>query len=378
MYVFLQTRDNCVEMNSGQISAVKSEGKFIYKWDIDESLKSVFLKNRMEIIQTAPEIALVSPEISLSPFNFFIVLLELKPKLTHQTSEPGDLLIYLGTLSNVPMNVAATLAKVKLRSVSILKNDDEVIPIQRGHFTSRLTERCKQAGILEYIYVVEQRIRIDGKDILVLNGKLAILCEITIYDDSLVEKHCALEDTHKFTDNDNFEKFLNNEKFSDVKFILHTEEFYAHKNLLANKSEVFAAMFDHNMTENVQVIVEIEDIAAEVFRELLRYIYAGQVNGIRKNAEKLLIAADKYALEELKNVCAKYLCEDLSIYNVLKYINIADTYSVNDLRKKALDFIVNHAEDIVDIPGIKIEDLPEDIIGEVIHRLASQGKYFRK
>lgn len=99
---------------------------------------------------------------------------------------------------------------------------------------------------------------------------------------------------------------------------------------------------------------------------------------MRKNARELFLAADKYALEELKIMCVKYLCENLSVNNVLEYVNFADTYGVDKLKEQALDFIISHAEDIVNIAGIKMKDLPEDTIGEVIRRLASIGKHFQK
>jgi speckle-type POZ protein len=70
-------------------------------------------------------------------------------------------------------------------------------------------------------------------------------------------------------------------------------EFQAHKAVLAARSPVFAAMFEHEMEERKQGRVEITDVETEVLREMLRFIYTGKAGGLDKMADDLLAAADK-------------------------------------------------------------------------------------
>lgn len=47
------------------------------------------------------------------------------------------------------------------------------------------------------------------------------------------------------------ENFVGEEKFSDVSLHIDGTKFHVHKIILASKSPVFAAMFDHQMKENI-------------------------------------------------------------------------------------------------------------------------------
>ena len=98
-------------------------------------------------------------------------------------------------------------------------------------------------------------------------------------------------------------------ELSDVTFNVRCQEFRAHKTILAARSPVFAAMFKHPSKEKLSGIVNVPDIEPGVFKELLRYIYTGQVplQRMDKLAIGLLAAADKYLLEKLKQACRDHL-----------------------------------------------------------------------
>ncbi|KAL5510523.1 hypothetical protein EMCRGX_G006083 [Ephydatia muelleri] len=54
----------------------------------------------------------------------------------------------------------------------------------------------------------------------------------------------------------------------------------------------------------------------EVMQEMLTYIYTGKAPNLKKMADSLLSAADKYALDRLKVMCEEALCANLNIENV--------------------------------------------------------------
>lgn len=83
------------------------------------------------------------------------------------------------------------------------------------------------------------------------------------------------------------------QKFSDVILSVSGREYYAHKAILAARSPVFAAMFEHEMEEKKQNRVEITDMEHDVLKEMLKFIYSGKVSLLEKMADDLLAAADK-------------------------------------------------------------------------------------
>lgn len=84
-----------------------------------------------------------------------------------------------------------------------------------------------------------------------------------------------------------------NPNFSDVTLTCGNREFKMHKAILASRSAVFSAMFEHQMLEGKSNRVQIEDVDSDVMTEVLRFIYTGKINNIDKMADLLLPAADK-------------------------------------------------------------------------------------
>jgi speckle-type POZ protein len=92
---------------------------------------------------------------------------------------------------------------------------------------------------------------------------------------------------------DDLSILFESQKFSDVLLVVNGREYYAHKAILAARSPVFAAMFEHEMEEKKQNKVEITDMDHEVLREMLRFIYTGKATNLEKMDADLLAAADK-------------------------------------------------------------------------------------
>jgi speckle-type POZ protein len=66
-----------------------------------------------------------------------------------------------------------------------------------------------------------------------------------------------------------------------------------HKAILASRSAVFSAMFEHQMIEGKSNRVKIDDVDPDVMTEVLRFIYTGRINNIEKMSDLLLPVADK-------------------------------------------------------------------------------------
>ena len=160
----------------------------------------------------------------------------------------------------------------------------------------------------------------------------------------LKEKEC-----HSLANN--LEQMLESSHFSDVHFTVKGQIFHGHKNILVASSPVFAAMFKHDMVENIKGSVVIEDIEPTVFKEILRFMYSGNVERLEDMVFELAVAADMYRLDGLKVMCEMHLWKTLTKNNAIDVLEYADKYRAAELKKYALEFITAHAADVITMEG---------------------------
>ena len=138
-----------------------------------------------------------------------------------------------------------------------------------------------------------------------------------------------------------------NSQFADVQLYCGGREFQCHKAILAARSQVFQAMFSHDMEEKKNCRVEVKDVEPEVMAELLRFIYTGKTAAnLESMAADLLAAADKYALERLKVMCEEALCNGLTVENVCDVLKIADLHSAEQLKAQVDQRSAGHLVEI--------------------------------
>jgi len=81
---------------------------------------------------------------------------------------------------------------------------------------------------------------------------------------------------------------------ADATLIVGGHEIKAHKAILAARSPVFFAMFEHESTREAQDgRVVIIDADVESIEQMLKYIYYGDISGIDGIEDKMLAVADK-------------------------------------------------------------------------------------
>jgi hypothetical protein len=113
-----------------------------------------------------------------------------------------------------------------------------------------------------------------------------------------------------------------------------------HKSILVSRSPVFNAMITNDMTESRQGFAEITDFDFNIMRQILRFIYCGEVESMDKIARDLIFAAEKYQLDELKEMCKENILMNLSDINVVEVLQIADKIpDCESLFEKAVRFV---------------------------------------
>ncbi|CAL5064801.1 unnamed protein product [Urochloa decumbens] len=108
---------------------------------------------------------------------------------------------------------------------------------------------------------------------------------------------------------------------ADVSFEVEGETFAAHWLVLAARSPVFKAALYGEMAESkASSVVEIEDMRAPTFRSMLDYMYHGTLPAAatpEMELQHLYVAADRYGLDTLKEMCEEVLCASVSVSTVL-------------------------------------------------------------
>uniref|UniRef100_A0A1I7X095 BTB domain-containing protein n=1 Tax=Heterorhabditis bacteriophora TaxID=37862 RepID=A0A1I7X095_HETBA len=116
---------------------------------------------------------------------------------------------------------------------------------------------------------------------------------------------------------EDYQRLFRDDLLTDFTIRVCGREIKAHRAILAARSPVFQAMLMHEDTnETKSGVLEICDLDYDVVYEMVYYIYCGRCQReISDIASDLLIAADKYRLEELKR--AVQVCQYI-FYFLLK------------------------------------------------------------
>lgn len=111
-------------------------------------------------------------------------------------------------------------------------------------------------------------------------------------------------------------------------------EIRAHKVILASRSSVFATMFSrNNYKEASNSVVNVYDVSFVTAQQLIHFIYCGNVRHLnQESAMHLLYAAEKYDIEDLKNICVRYLSSHLTHDTAAHVEAIADSFNLHRLK----------------------------------------------
>ncbi|XP_051055225.1 speckle-type POZ protein-like [Phodopus roborovskii] len=222
---------------------------------------------------------------------------------------------------------------------------------------------------------------LDHEYWLLPEDQLTLFCKVTVFQDSFsicdqIGKPPGIQ-VPKCMMADELGELWENSLFTDCSLVVAGQEFHAHKAILAARSPVFRAMFQHDMKENRTNCVEIHDMEPQVFQAMMGFIYTGKAPDLHSMADALLAAADKYGLERLKVMCEDALCRDLSVENAAHILFLADFYSADQLKTQTLDFIMAHASEVSETSSWKtmVGSYPH-LVAESFHGMAlTQGPF---
>ena len=149
----------------------------------------------------------------------------------------------------------------------------------------------------------------------------------------------------------NLFELLEKESLADIQFVFKDDKVPAHSIVIAASSPVFAAIFEGGRFQEGQTrTVNIEDIDSRVFRKLLRFLYTGSSGPSKQDPsddlQALFLAADKYQVDALKEICEQFLICQLETETVLGHLEWAHLYGAEKLKEVAVTYIVKRRNEV--------------------------------
>ncbi|XP_051012897.1 speckle-type POZ protein-like [Acomys russatus] len=229
------------------------------------------------------------------------------------------------------------------------------------------------------MFILQDFLLSQAEDLLPEND-LTLLCKVTMVQDTYNISEENLTPAIKVprcTFADDLGELWETSRFTDCSLLVGGHKFRAHKAILATRSPVFRAMFEHDMKEKQKDRIEIQDMEPQVFKEMMGFIYTGKAPNLHSLAPGVLAAADRYGLEQLKVMCEDALCRHLSVENAAHTLFLADLHSAQQLKMEALGFITVHASEVSETSGWKeMGEAHPHLLAEAFQSLASaQGPW---
>jgi speckle-type POZ protein len=197
------------------------------------------------------------------------------------------------------------------------------------------------------------------------NGRATVMCAVSVLDDYTLT---SIADAPPLQEKkgiaallsevgDHLGCLLDSAALSDVSFVVGGDDeappLRAHRAILAARSPVFKAQFCGHMleanTDAPSLIITVPDMDSETFKTMLRFMYTDNLPaGLGHDDEgedeallSLLAAADRYALDRLKLLCAQKLLSNMTVDTVATLLDCAETYNCPDLKTMCIEFVLD-------------------------------------
>ncbi|KAL1217091.1 Signal peptide peptidase-like 4 [Cardamine amara subsp. amara] len=121
-----------------------------------------------------------------------------------------------------------------------------------------------------------------------------------------------------------------------------------HKAVLAARSKVFRNMLDSDECKtSPEESITLPDLTHEELKSLLEFLYSGNLKAPYNQYRALYLAADKYDILYLQDVCRSHFIASLSSRNVLDILELASIPCDTIMKDAAINHIVKNMEEVV-------------------------------
>ena len=179
-----------------------------------------------------------------------------------------------------------------------------------------------------------------------------------------------------------FRRLLNDPEMSDVRFLVDGNEVYAHRAILAVRSEYFRVLlFNGHMLESVQsgsvdasacIPIKLKDVSYSVFMKVMEYLYTDSVRDVELDLGiHLLIASEQFMLDRLKLLCEDIIRRDVDASNVISILVTSHQHNAKGLKELAMEFILSNLSEKDIQKGLSDLKTTPELLVEIIQLSSS-------
>ncbi|KAM4863043.1 kelch-like protein 6 isoform X2 [Urocitellus parryii] len=151
---------------------------------------------------------------------------------------------------------------------------------------------------------------------------------------------------------------------TDVILCVDIQEFSCHRVVLAAASNYFRAMFCNDLKEKYEKRIIIKGVDAETMHTLLDYTYTSKALITKQNVQRVLEAANLFQFLRMVDACASFLTEALNPENCVGILRLADTHSLDSLKKQVQNYIIQNFVQILN--SEEFLELPVDTLYHIL------------
>ncbi|KAJ3704727.1 hypothetical protein LUZ61_008432 [Rhynchospora tenuis] len=170
-----------------------------------------------------------------------------------------------------------------------------------------------------------------------------IICQVTVIKEphTYITKFPSVSEPSNTFNEIGYDLLLS-ETGADITCEVEGECFPAHKCILALRSPVFNAQLFGAMKDENQEKIKISDVEVPIFKAMLFFIYTGLLPDHIVGAEAaqhLLVAADRYGIQTLRQACEERLSQKLDVVNVGTTLALAEQHNLTRLKSDCLEYL---------------------------------------
>uniref|UniRef100_A0A2K6F818 Gigaxonin n=1 Tax=Propithecus coquereli TaxID=379532 RepID=A0A2K6F818_PROCO len=142
--------------------------------------------------------------------------------------------------------------------------------------------------------------------------------------------------------------FREESRFCDAHLVLDGEEIPVQKNILAAASPYIRTKLNYNppKDDGSTYKIELEGISVMVMREILDYIFSGQIRLNEDTIQDVVQAADLLLLTDLKTLCCEFLEGCIAAENCIGIRDFALHYCLHHVHYLATEYLETHFRDV--------------------------------
>ncbi len=159
---------------------------------------------------------------------------------------------------------------------------------------------------------------------------------------------------------EDMKKLMENQFFNDLTINVNNEIYSAHKCILAARSEKFKKLLEpvidpadkkHQRKLDVNNL-QLTDVSENVMPIFMNYLYTGSLDKkiSHANVSEIIKLADKFELEELKEISIGYMEQQIDRQTVIAILVQASHHDNERLKNKCIEYINREATDLIDSP----------------------------